>query len=43
MSLHVYMYTKPPSEVIADNDTYFDGHTELDPGERCAGVLRVID
>ena len=43
MSLHVYVNTKPPSDVVTDNDTYFDGHTELDPGERCAGVLRVID
>lgn len=29
--------------VIVDNDTYFDGHTELDPGSMCAGVLKVID
>lgn len=26
-----------------DNDTYFDGHTELDSGDICTGVLKVID
>lgn len=26
--------------VIVDNDTYFDGHTELDSGDMCAGILQ---
>lgn len=43
MSLNIYSKTVPPFDVVIDNDTYFDGHTELDPGERCADVLRVID
>lgn len=43
MSLQVYNKTDPPMSVIVDNDTYFDGHTELDSGDICAGVLKVID
>lgn len=43
MSLQVYNKTDPPMSVIVDNDTYFDGHTELDSGDTCAGVLKVID
>lgn len=43
MSLQVYNKTDPPMSVIVDNDTYFDGHTELDSGDMCAGVLKVID
>lgn len=43
MSLQVYNKTDPPMNVIVDNDTYFDGHTELDSGDTCAGVLKVID
>lgn len=43
MPLQVYNKTDPPMSVIADNDTYFDGHTELDSGDVCAGVLKVID
>lgn len=33
MSLQVYNKTDPPISVIVDNDTYFDGHTELDSGD----------
>lgn len=33
MSLQVYNKTDPPMSVIVDNDTYFDGHTELDSGD----------
>ena len=40
MPLQVYNKTDPPMSVIVDNDTYFDGHTELDSGDMCAGVLR---
>lgn len=43
MSLQVYNKTDPPISVIVDNDTYFDGHTELDSGDMCAGILKVID
>lgn len=37
MSLQVYNKTDPPMSVIVDNDT------ELDSGDMCAGVLKVID
>lgn len=43
MPLQVYNKTDPPISVVVDNDTYFDGHTELDSGDMCAGVLKVID
>lgn len=43
MSLQVYNKTDPPISVIVDNATYFDGHTELDSGDMCAGILKVID
>lgn len=37
MSLQVYNKTDPPMSVIVDNDT------ELDSGDICTGVLKVID
>lgn len=42
MSLQVYNKTDPPISVIVDNDTYFDGHTELDSGDMCVVISRIL-